>query len=71
MADNYDWLRRLKAAADARRIPPPIPMKIETGLTAFGPVKPPVKPYGSSRLAITSGDQGTVLEQDMRDAEHR
>ena len=67
MADNYDWLRRLKAAADARRIPPPIPMKIETSLTAFGPVKP----YGSSRLAITSGDQGTVLEQDMRDAEHR
>jgi len=35
-ADDFDWLRQLKGATDAKRDPPPIPTDIAAKLRAFG-----------------------------------
>ena len=35
-ADDFDWLRKLKGAADAKRDPPLIPTNIAAKLGAFG-----------------------------------
>lgn len=66
-ADDLDWLRKLKGAADAKRDPPPIPTDIAARLGAFGLVKP--NSFGAP--AITSIGRDSLLEQDMRDAEER
>lgn len=66
-ADDFDWLRKLKAAADAKRDPPPIPVNIAAKLRAFGLAKP--NSFGA--LTITSKGRDALLDQDMRDAEDR
>jgi hypothetical protein len=65
--DDLDWLRKLEAAADAKRDPPPIPMNIATKLDAFGLAKP----NGLGTLTITSTGRDALLDQKMRDAEDR
>jgi len=66
-ADDFDWLRKLKGAADAKRDPPPIPADIAAKLRTFGFAMP----MGSGTFAITSEGRDALLEQDMRDAEDR
>ena len=66
-AGDLDWLRNLKAAADANRDPPPIPADVAAKLSAFGLAKPD-KP---GAFAITSKGRDALLDQDMRDAEDR
>ena len=66
-ADDFDWLRKLKAAADAKREPPPIPMNSAAKLGTFGLVKP--SRFGA--FTITSKGRDALLDQDMRDAEDR
>jgi len=66
-ADDFDWLRKLKGAADAKRDPPPIPTDIAAKLRTFGLAKP----NRSGKLTITSEGRDALLEQDMRDAEDR
>jgi hypothetical protein len=65
--DDFDWLRKLKAAADAKRVPPSIPTNIAAKLGTFGLAKP--NSFGA--CAITSKGHDALLEQDMRDAEER
>ena len=66
-ADDFDWLRKLKAAADAKRDPPPIPATIAATLGTFGFAKP----NSVGAFAMTSKGRDALLEQDMRDAEDR
>jgi hypothetical protein len=66
-ADDFDWLRKLKAAADAKRDPPPIPMNIAAKLGTFGLAEP--NSFGA--FTITSKGRDALLDQDMRDAEDR
>ena len=66
-AGDFDWLRKLKGAADAKRDPPPIPANIAAKLGAFGFAKPD----SSGTFTITSKGRDALLEQDMRDAEDR
>jgi len=66
-ADDLDWLRKLKAAADAKRDPPSIPMNIAAKLGAFGLARP----TGPGLFTITSKGLEALLVQDMRDAEDR
>jgi hypothetical protein len=65
--EDFDWLRKIRAASDAKRDPPPVPMEIAGKLRTFGFVTP----NGLSGLAITDRGRGALLEQDMRDAEDR
>jgi len=65
--DDFDWLRKLKAAADAERDPPSIPMNIAAKLGAFGLAKP----TGPGSFTITSKGLEALMDQDMRDAEDR
>jgi len=65
--EDFDWLRRIRAATDAKRDPPPVPMEIAGELRTFGFVTP----NGVGRLAITDRGREALLEQDMRDAEDR
>jgi hypothetical protein len=66
-ADDFDWLRKLKGAADAKRDPPSIPANIAAKLGAFGFAKR----NSSGTFTITSEGRDALLEQDMRDAEDR
>jgi hypothetical protein len=66
-AEDFDWLRKLRDAADAKRDSPPIPMKIAAKLGSFGLARP----QGPGAFAITSKGRDALLEQDMRDAEDR
>ena len=65
--EDFDWLRKTRAATDAQRDAPPVPMEIASKLRAFGFVTP----NGLGDLAITDRGRGALLEQDMRDAEDR
>ena len=65
--DDLDWLRKLKAAADAKRDPPPVPMNIAAKLSTFGLAKP----NSLGAFTITSKGRDALLDQDMRDAEDR
>ena len=65
--EDFDWLRKIRAAADAKRDPPPVPTGIAGKLRTFGFVAP----NGLGGLAITDRGRGAMLEQDMRDAEDR
>jgi hypothetical protein len=67
MPEDFEWLRKLKAAADAKRRPSPVPMEIAGKLRTFGFATP----NGIDGFAITDGGRGALLEQDMRDAEDR
>ncbi|HSU64044.1 MAG TPA: hypothetical protein VLJ12_09285 [Burkholderiales bacterium] len=66
-AEDFDWLRKLRDAADATRDPPPIPMNIAAKLGSFGLARP----QGPGAFAITSKGRDALLDQDMRDAEDR
>ena len=66
-AEDFDWLRQLRDAADAKRDPPPIPMNIAAKLGGFGLAKP----QGPGAFTITSKGRDALLDQDMRDAEDR
>ena len=65
--DDFDWLRKLRAAADAKRNPSPIPTAVVDKLREFGCVTP----KASGGFAITDRGRGALLEQRMRDAEER
>ena len=65
--EDFDWLRKVQAATDAKRHRPPVPVEIAGKLRAFGFVTP----NGLGGLAITDQGRGALLEQDMRDAEER
>jgi hypothetical protein len=65
--EDLDELRKIRAASDAKRDPPPLPREIAGKLRAFGLVTPNAR----GGLAITDRGRGVLLEQDMRDAEER
>ena len=65
--EDFDWLRKMQAATDAKRDRPPVPVEIAGKLRTFGFVTPD----GLSGLAITDRGRGALLEQNMRDAEDR
>jgi hypothetical protein len=67
MPEDFDELRKIQAATDARRDPPPVPKEVASKLRAFGLVTP----ASSGGLAISDRGRGVLLEQDMRDAEDR
>jgi hypothetical protein len=64
---DFDELRKIEAATDAKRDPPPLPEEIAAKLRAFGLVTP----NAGGRPAITDRGREALLEQDMRDAEDR
>lgn len=64
---DFDWLRKLRAATDAKRDPPPVPTAVADKLREFGYAAPNT-PGG---FAITDRGRGALLEQRMRDAEER
>jgi hypothetical protein len=65
--EDFDWLRKIRAATDAKRDAPPVPTEVAGKLRMFGFVTP----NGLSGLAISDRGRGALLEQDMRDAEDR
>jgi hypothetical protein len=65
-AEDLDWLRILKAAADVKRDPPSIPANIAAKLVSFGLAHRP-----GDGIAITPKGLDALLDQDMRDAEDR
>jgi hypothetical protein len=65
--EDFDWLRKIRAAADAKRDPPPVPGEIAGKLRTFGLVTP----NGIGGFAIADRGREALLEQDMRDAEDR
>jgi hypothetical protein len=65
--DDFDWLRRIRAATEAKRDPPPLPKDIADKLRSFGFVTANAR----GGAAITDRGRGVLLEQDMRDAEDR
>jgi len=65
--EDFEWLRKLKAAADAKRRPSPVPVEIAGKLRTFGFAMR----NGIDGFAITDQGRGALLEQDMRDAEDR
>jgi len=67
MPVDFDWLRKLRGAADAKRAPPPVPTAVADKLRQFGCIAP--NALGGS--AITDRGRGELLEQKMRDAEER
>jgi hypothetical protein len=66
-AEDFDWLRKMQAAADATRNPPPVPMGIAGKLGESGFIRP----NGRGGSAITAQRREALLDQDMRDAEDR
>jgi hypothetical protein len=64
---DFDWLRKLRGATDAKRRPPPVPAGVADKLHQFGFVTP----YPPGGFAITDQGRGALLEQRMRDAEER
>ena len=67
MPVDFDWLRQLRAATDAKRNPPPVPAAVADKLRQFGCITP--NTLGG--FAITDRGRGELLEQRMRDAEER
>ena len=67
MPVDFDWLRMLRAATDAKRAPPPVPTAVADKLCQFGCITPIVL----GGFAITDQGRGALLEQRMRDAEER
>jgi hypothetical protein len=65
--EDFDWLRRIRAATDAGRDPPPVPVEIAGRLCTFGLVTRVAR----GGFAVSDRGRGALLEQDMRDAEDR
>jgi len=65
--EDFDWLRNIRAATDAKRDPPPVPGEIAGKLCQFGLVTP----SGFGGCAIADRGREALLEHDMRDAEDR
>ena len=65
--EDFDWLRQMQGAADAKRDPPSVPMSIIEKLGAFGFAKPD----GLGGFTITARGREALLDQNMRDAEDR
>ena len=65
--EDFDWLRKIRAATDAKRDSPTVPLAIAGKLGTFGLVTA----NGLGGLAISDRGRGALLEQDMRDAEER
>jgi len=65
--EDFDWLRKVRAATDAKRDPPPAPVEIERKLRTFGFVTPDFL----GALAIADRGREALLDQDMREAEER
>jgi hypothetical protein len=65
--EDFDWLRRVRAATDAKRSPPPVPAAVADKLREFNCVSP----NAQGGFAITDRGRGALLEQRMRDAEER
>ena len=65
--DDFDWLRKLRAATDAKRDPPPVPAAVVDKLREFSCITP----NAQGGFAITDRGRGALLEQRMRDAEER
>lgn len=65
--EDFDWLRRIRAATDASRDPPPVPLEVANKLCSFGLATR----NGFGGLAIADRGREALLEQDMRDAEDR
>ncbi len=65
--EDFDWLRKLRGAADAKRAPPPVPTAVADKLCQFGCIAP----SALGGFAITNRGRGELLEQKMRDAEER
>jgi hypothetical protein len=63
--EDFDCLRRIRTASDAKREPSAVPTQIAAKLRAFGLVTPNDYP------AITDRGREALLEQNMRDAEDR
>jgi hypothetical protein len=65
---DFDWLRELRAATDAKRDPlSPVPTAVADKLCHFGYVTPNT----TGGFVITDRGRGALLEQRMRDAEER
>ena len=67
MPADLDWLRKLRAATDAKRDTPPVPTAVAEKLRQFGCIAPDAL----GGFAITDRGRGELLEQRMRDAEER
>jgi hypothetical protein len=65
--EEFDWLREVQGADDAKREPPPVPMNIAGKLGAFGFTTP----NGRGGFTITVKGREALLDQRMRDAEDR
>ena len=65
--EDFDWLRKIRAATDAKRDSPTVPLAIAGKLRTFGLVTQ----NGLGGRAISDRERGALLEQDMRDAEER
>jgi len=65
--EDFDWLRKLKASADAKRALSPVPIEIAVKLRTLSFATP----NGIGGVAITDRGREALLEQDMRDAEDR
>ena len=65
--EDFDWLRQMQGAADARRDPPPVPLNIIDKLRAFGFIEA----NGLGGFTIAVGGREALLDQNMRDAEDR
>jgi hypothetical protein len=64
---DFDWLRKLRAATDAKRDPPPVPTAVADKLVEFGYVTLDSR----GEFMVTERGRGALLEQRMRDAEER
>jgi hypothetical protein len=65
--EDFDWLRKLRAATDAKRNPPPVPAAVADKLCQFSCVTS----NALGGFVITDRGRGALLEQRMRDAEER
>jgi hypothetical protein len=64
---DFDWLRKLRGATDAKRVPPALPPAVADKLCQFGCIARDAQ----GGFAITDRGRGALLEQRMRDAEER
>ena len=65
--EDFDWLREIRAAAEAKRDSPTVPRNILRKLATFGFVESDAL----GGITVTERGRGALLEQNMRDAEDR
>ena len=66
-SEDFDLLREIRAATDAKRELPTVPTNRAGKLRAFGFIQFDVL----RRITITNQGREALMEQDMRDAEDR